>query len=144
MRVLAAFAAVVALALPASALGAKTVRTYTGQSSAATSVGFKLSGGYVRGFAIGYEAVCDDGETLRGTFRFKPAKVTGGRWSVNGPGSGKLPDGRTTASRLRLSGELTGRRAKGAFAITTQMARPDGAGVATCRSGRVTWKASRP
>ena len=80
-------AAAVALTLPAAALGAKPVRTYTGQSSTGTDVGFKLSGGYVRGFAIGYEAPCDDGETLRGTFRFKPAKVTDGRWSVNGPGS---------------------------------------------------------
>ena len=73
MRAAAVLAAVAALAVPAGALGAKPVRTYAGQSSAATNVGFKLSGGYVRGFAIGYEAECDDGETLRGTFRFKPA-----------------------------------------------------------------------
>jgi hypothetical protein len=144
VRAPAALAVVVALAVPAAAVAAKPVRTYTGQSSTGASAGFKLSGGYVRGFAIGYEAPCDDGETLRGTFRFKPAKVTDGTWSVTGPGSGKLPDGRTTASRLRLSGELAGRRAKGAFSITTQMAKPDGQGVATCRSGRVTWKASRP
>ena len=143
MRALAALAAVVALALPAAALGAKPVRTYTGQSSTGTSVGFKLSAGYVRGFAIGYEAECDDGETLRGTFRFKPAKVTDGRWSVNGPGSGKLPDGRTTASKLRLSGELG--RAPGQGRVLDH--HPDGQargdGVATCRSGRVTWKASQ-
>jgi len=144
VRAWAVLAAAVALTLPATALGAKPVRTYAGQSSTGTDVGFKLSGGYVRGFAIGYEARCDDGETLRGTFRFKPAKVTEGRWSVNGPGSGKLPDGRATASKLRLSGELTGRRARGAFSIVTQMAKPGGDGVATCRSGRVTWKASRP
>ena len=143
MRAVAAVALVAALGLPATALGAKPARNYAGQAATGAAVGFKATPAEVRGFAIGYEARCDDGETLRGTFRFKPAKLKDGRWSVNGPGSGRLPDGRTTASRLRLSGELTARRARGAFSITTQMARLDGGGVATCRSGRVTWKAAR-
>jgi hypothetical protein len=81
--------------------------------------------------------------TLRGTFRFKPTRLDDGRFAVRGPSSGKLADGRTTASQLRLSGGVTRRRASGTFSITTQMARLDGPGVATCRSGRVTWKAAR-
>ena len=128
---------------PALAVAAAPVRTYTGSTSADTKLGFRLSGGQVRSFAIGYVAKCDDDETLRGTYRFKPTKVTAGRFAVKGPSSGALPDGRTTASTLRLSGEFAGRRAKGTFSITTQMARLDGDGVATCRSGRVTWKAAR-
>ena len=142
MKALAVAAAVLVLA-PAVAVAAKPVRTYSGTTSADTDVGFRLSGGYVRGFAIGYVAECDDGETLRGTYRFKPARVREGRFAVKGPSSGSLPDGRTTASTLRLRGLFAGRRARGVFSITTQMARLDDTGVATCRSGRVTWKASR-
>ena len=142
MRALAAIAIGVGL-VPAAAPAAIPVRVYVGTTSADTKVGFRLSGGQVRGFAIGYVANCDDGETLRGTFRFKPTKVTDARFAVKGPSSGTLQDGRTTASRLRMTGQLIGRRAKGTYSITTQMARLDGDGVATCRSGRVTWKASR-
>jgi len=129
--------------VPAVAPAASPVRVYSGTTSADTDVGFRLSGGHVRGFAIGYVADCDDGETLRGTFRFKPIKVTDARFAVKGPSNGTLADGRTTASRLRMAGLLVGRRAKGTYSITTQMERLDGNGVATCRSGRVTWKASR-
>ena len=143
MTALATAVAVLVLA-PAVATAAKPARTYTGTTSADTDVGFRLFGGQVRGFAIGYVATCDDGETLRGTYRFKPARVSQGRFAVKGPSSGSLPDGRTTASTLRLRGLFAGRRARGGFSITTQMARLDGVGVATCRSGRVTWKASRP
>jgi len=136
-------AAAVLVLAPAVAVAARPVRTYTGTTSADTEVAFRLSGGVVRGFAIGYVAACDDGETLRGTYRFRPARVKQGRFAVKGPSSGGLPDGRATASMLRLRGLFAGRRASGAFSITTQMARLDGTGVATCRSGRVTWKASR-
>jgi len=139
--VLALAAALLAPAVVASA--AKPARPYSGTTSIDTHVGFRLSAGQVRGFAIAYVAPCDDGETLRGTFRFKPAKVTDGRFVVKGPSSGALADGRTTASQLRLGGRFTGRRARGAFSITTQLARLDGQGVTTCRSCRVTWKASR-
>ena len=132
-----------ALLAPAVTSAAKPARPYSGTTSIDTDVGFRLSAGQVRGFAIGYVAPCDDGETLRGTFRFKPAKVTDGRFAVKGPSSGALADGRTTASQLRLGGRFAGRRARGAFYITTQLARLDGQGVTTCRSGRVTWKASR-
>ncbi len=132
-----------ALLAPAAASAAKPARPYSGTTSIDTRVGFRLSAGQVRGFAIGYVAPCDDGETLRGTYRFKPAKVSDGRFGVKGPSSGALGDGRTTASRLRLGGRFTGRRASGAFYITTQLARLDGQGVTTCRSGRVTWKAFR-
>ena len=82
-----------------------------------------VRGGYVRGFAIGYVAECDDGETLRGTFRFRPARVSQRRFTVKGPSSGTLPDGRTTASKLRLSGVFAGGRARGAFSYR----HPDGA-----------------
>lgn len=136
-------AACVALLVPAAAIAAKPAKPYSGKSSAKTKVGFRLAGDQVKGFAIGYVAQCDDGETLRGTYRFKPAAVTAGRFAVRGPSTGALPDGRATASKLRLTGRLTGRKAKGSFSIITQIARLDGDGVATCRSGAVTWTAAR-
>lgn len=122
---------------------AAALTSWSGASSLETKVGFRVGGGQVKAFSIGYVAPCDDGETLRGTYRFKPTRIRRGRFAVRGPSSGELADGRTTASRLRLSGSLARGRGKGAFSITTQLARRGGPGVATCRSGRVTWTASR-
>jgi hypothetical protein len=138
----AALAAAAALALVPVATAAKPGKSYAGSTSIKTKVGFRLGTTQVTGFAIGYVATCDDGETLRGTYRFKPAKVKEGRFGIRGPSSGTLPDGRTTASNLRLTGRLGSGRARGTFAIVTQMAAPSGAGVATCRSARVTWRAA--
>ena len=140
----AVLAAGVALLAPAVATGAKPAgKSYSGTSSLKTKVGFRLADGQVKSFAIGYVAPCDDGETLRGTYRFKPARVRQGGISVRGPSTGTLPDGRTTASKLRLTGRLASGKAKGTFSITTQMASLDGQGVATCRTGPVTWTAAR-
>jgi hypothetical protein len=143
-RALAVLVAGAALAAPAAALAAKPPVRYSGTSAITTKVGFRLAAGQVRGFAIGYVAACDDGETLRGTYRFKPTKVTDGRFSVRGPSTGILPDGRTTASMLRLNGRVSGAKARGSFSIVTQTAVRESQGVATCRSGRVTWTAARP
>jgi hypothetical protein len=129
---------------PAAAGAAAPGKPYSGKSSIQTSVGFRVSAGQVKGFAIGYVAACDDGETLRGTYRFKPTRVKAGRFAVRGSSTGVLADGRATASTLRLSGRLAAGKAKGTFSITTQMAALDGEGVATCRSGRVSWRAARP
>jgi len=140
----AVVAAAIAVAVPGvQAPAAKPDRAHTGGSSIDTKVGFRLGGGQVKGFAIGYVAPCDDGETLRGTYRFKPTRVRRGRFGVRGSSTGTLPDGRATGSKLRLAGVLARGRSRGTFAITTQMARPEGEGVATCRSGRLSWTASR-
>jgi len=144
MRAPALVAVATALLVPAAAGAAKPAsKPYSGTSSLETKVAFRVADGQVKAFAIGYVAQCDDGETLRGTYRFKPARYKDGVFSVRGPSTGTLPDGRTTASTLRLSGRLAAGKARGTFSITTQMAKPDGQGVATCRSGRVTWTASR-
>lgn len=142
---MAAIVTGVALLAPAAAAGAKPIgKAYSGTSSIQTKVGFRLASGQVKSFAIGYVAACDDGETLRGTYRFKPAKVADGRFSVRGPSTGTLPDGRATASTLRLTGKFSGAKAKGTFSIVTQMAPLGRDGVAICRSGRLTWSAARP
>ena len=131
-----------ALLVPGAASAAKPARPYSGTTSIDTRVGFRLSAGQVRGFAIGYVAPCDDGETLRGTYRFKPVKVSDGRFSVRGPAAARWgTDARPPRSCAWAAG--SGPQGQGAFYITTQLARLDGLGVTTCRSGRVTWKASR-
>lgn len=142
MRAGLALAVAALVAVPAAAGGAKA-RSYEGTTAIDTEVAFTVSAGKARGFAIGYVAHCDDGETLRGQFRFKPARLERGRFAVRGPSSSRLPDGRTTASKLRLTGRVSTRRARGTFSIVTQMAHLDGAGVTTCRSGRIAWTARR-
>ncbi len=144
MRAQALLVAAGALLAPVAAMAATPAgKSYSGESALQTPVGFRLADGQVKRFAIGYVAPCDDGETLRGTYRFKPTRVRAGRFAVRGSSTGALSDGRGTASQLRLRGRLTAARATGGFSITTQMAALEGAGVVTCRSGRVAWTATR-
>ena len=139
-RTLLAAAVVASAAVAAPALAAPS-GAYRGKTSQKKKVSLKVAGKKVNKFTFAYAAPCNDGRTLNGTFTFNPVALDGRRFAIKGSSSGELDDGTPTVSNLRLTGRFNraDSKATGTVSISTELPSASGDGVATCKTGRLTY-----
>lgn len=102
------------------------------------------SDGLVNLIRIRYRAGCSDGKALTSGVKFLPPldSSTPSAFVDAGVFSFRLPDGERARARTRVDGGLrSSGRWTGNFRIRVRVTR-NGRFVATCRSGRIGWKAS--
>ena len=140
----AATALLASAAVAAPALAAPS-GSFKGKTSQDEKVSFKVVGKKVKRFRFEYEAPCNDGRKLTGSFTFNPVPLDGRRFAVKGSSTGELPDGTPTTSNLKLTGKFNKaeRRATGTISISTELPNATGDGVATCRTGKLTYSAKK-